>query len=149
VLIRTPLRIGSAIVWADPRSGTVRLSALNRTRTLLAGLDPSSYLVAREDSTIVAVVGSTAALSFSIDRGASAAVSTSLKPSWCSAVELVLPEPMDETRGWLEVGVRVHLSSWYCAIPLGQLPRLQARLVREGHSLTYIARIKVGEHEGS
>jgi hypothetical protein len=147
VLIRTPLRIGSATVWADPRSGTVRFSALNRTRTLLAGLDPTSYLVARDNCTIVAAVGSPAALSFSIDRGASAAVSTSLKPSWCSAVEAALPEPLDETRGWLEVGVRVHLSSWYCAIPLGQLPRLQTRLARQGHSLTYIARIKVSDYD--
>jgi hypothetical protein len=149
LLTRTPLRVGTATVWADPRSGTVRFGVLRRARTLLAGLDPTSYLIAREGSTIVATVGSSEALSFSVERGASAAIATLAKPGWCVAVEAILPEPLDEVYSWLEVGVRVDPTNWYCSIPLGRLPWFQARLTQKGHQLTYITRIQVADHDGS
>ena len=149
LLIRTPLRFDTAAVWADPLSGTVRFGGLNRTRTLLAGLDPSSYLVAGETSAIVASVDSSAALDLSVEPGASAAIGTLAKPGWCLAVEAILPEPLDEVPHWLEVGVCVNSTNWCCSIPLGHLPRFQAGLARQRHQITYITRIQVGDYDGT
>ena len=147
LLIRTPLRVGPATVWIDPETGTVRLGRPSRTRTLLAGLHPSSYLVATEHGAIVATIGSDEALSFSVGGGASAAIGTLPKPTWCVAIEETLPAPMRSVQNWLEVGVRGHPVTWSCSIPLGSLPRLQIGLVRHGQQMTYITRIQVTDHE--
>jgi hypothetical protein len=143
LLIRTPLRVGSATVWADPETGTVRSGTLRRTRTLLAGLDPASYLVAAEREILVALVGSNQALSFSVGSGVSAAIGTRPKPSWCVAVEATLPEPLSPVSSWLEVGVLEHVRGSFCSVPQGRLPQLQGGLVRQGRQMAYITRIQV------
>jgi hypothetical protein len=142
-LIRTPLRLGSATLWADPELGVVRFSTRNRTRTLLAGLHPSSYLVATEDGVLVAVAGSDEALAFSVATGASAAVGRRPKPAWCVAVEELLPAPLRSVEDWLEVGLRGGATTWSCSIPRGLLPHLQIRLRRYGQQVTYITRIRL------
>ncbi|MEV0461282.1 hypothetical protein [Catellatospora methionotrophica] len=143
VTVRTPLRIGAATVWVDPEAGTVRCEAMNRVRTLLAGLDPASYLIAGPREAIVATAASGRALSFAVTGGAPAALGARPKPDWCEAVEQTLPAPLEQVTGWLEVGVRDHAGTWHCSIPQGNLPRLQALLARRGHPLVYITRIQV------
>ncbi|WP_203755612.1 hypothetical protein [Actinoplanes cyaneus] len=146
-MIRTPLRLAHAAAWVDPRSGTVRFGARDRTRTLLAGLAPDSYLVSCGHTTVVATTGSAEALTFTLEDGASAAIGTTVKPAWCSAVEATLPEPLADVPHWLEVGIRVGPArSWYCGIPLGRLPAFQTRIAGQGHRLTYITRIRVADH---
>jgi hypothetical protein len=146
-LFRTPLRVGLATLWVEPITYTIRYGTPSRSRTLLAGLNPNSYLVAAEHGAIVATVDSEEAVAFSIGSGGLAALGALSKPSWCGAVEATLPTPLRPIEEWLEVGVRGCSSSWYCSIPLGRLPRLQIGLARHGKQMTYITRIRVTDDE--
>jgi hypothetical protein len=147
LLARTPLRVGSATVWADPETGTVRFGTPTRNRTLLAGLIPTSYLVGMEHEVLVTAVGSDEALSFSLNSGVSAAIGPYPKPNWLSAVEATLKEPMLPVRSWVEVGVRRDPTAWYCSIPVGKLPQLQSGLVRQGLQMAYITHIQMAKHD--
>lgn len=138
---RTPLRVGSATVWADPETGTVRCGTPSRYRTLLAGLDPASYLVGGEDVVLVTAADTDKALSFSLHSDVFAAIGPSVKPAWCPVVEAVLGRPGPVT-DWLEVGLSAPLGNWYCSIPLGRLPHLHTGVARQGLQLTYITRIR-------
>ncbi|MEO3755206.1 hypothetical protein [Streptomyces sp. B6B3] len=143
MLARTPLRVGSSMVWANPESGTVRFGSPRRNRTVLAGLCATSYLVGKETEVLVATAGSDRTLRFSLDRGEPTPLDPLPKPGWCAAVESTLGDPLQPVPGWLEIGVLRRRDPWYCSIPQGTLPRLQSMLIRRGLHMTYITRIGV------
>ncbi|WP_193318053.1 MULTISPECIES: hypothetical protein [Streptomyces] len=140
---RTPLRVGSATVWADPASGTVRFGEPRRNRTVLAGLAAATYVIAQENQVLVAVHEADEVLRFSLAGPIPTALGPLVKPAWFSVVESTLDDPRHPVKDWLEIGVHGGSESWCCSIPRGKLPKAQNGLVRRGLQLTYITRIRV------
>ena len=114
---------------------------------MLAGLPPSTYLVAAEHDVLATDIESEQALGISFEAGASAAVSRLPKPRWCSAVESALEGLAYSADEWLEVGIRGDGTFWHCSVPLGRLPHLQAGLLGHGLRLGYITCFHVKEHD--